>query len=635
MTARALFAVALGVVLLRAPSATAQQNVTWTNVVNATTMGSSLQKTSGCDGCEDAGGVTLERIARGPGSFQFVPGVGREIYVGLTQTTVTPLFYTAFDYAFAIYPDSRCEIREFGIWRADCAFTAGDVLKIAIEPGPIAKYYRNGGLLYASSIAPVNYPFVLGADLFNAGATIVEAQITAGALPVPVKYRATTSRSVHTKPPLPQVGAAGTRFRDPTFGSSILRVTDGNTRPGSPGRSFTAPSAAHQLAWNATSDRFYVRSIDGEFIPYSFDASTMTAARIAPSATGDGGLVISSQVEPQFSFISPNLLYGSRQDPFNNWPIVQRFDFTTLTYADVLNLGAVTTLSSGTYAGALSSSAAAPEKLCILFGGSAQDSHFKVAVLQASGASPVVLDSLASTVTVDGVASNTNIPLGVYLHHAWMDQSGRYVILYTVNQQPVPYFVWDVDTGTVSPVDRNATGHDATGFRWQINQGCCTTTTYDAAQWELRALSAPANTSDIIDPVLTPEEIYLADHTSWNNAQAGTLVPILSSLYRYFNGTYNTTPWRAWDDEIVALQTGQLGSGGAVWRFAHHRSDVTYDGDPTRALYFWYVPNAVISPNGRWAIFTSNWEKTLGLAVGSDIQPGGNYRCDVFLVALR
>ena len=46
-------------------------------------------------------------------------------------------------------------------------------------------------------------------------------------------------------------------------------------------------------------------------------------------------------------------------------------------------------------------------------------------------------------------------------------------------------------------------------------------------------------------------------------------------------------------------------------------------------------PIAVVSPNGRWAIFTSNWEKTLGSAVDTDIQPGGRYRSDVFLVALQ
>lgn len=546
-----------------------------------------------------------------------------------------PLFYTALDFAFAIHADDRCEIRELGVWKADCLFTAGDVLRISIEPGGVVKYYRNGGAIYLSSMVPTNYPYALGADLVNTGATIAGAQITTKSLLVPTTYKATTSRFVFPKPRLPRLGAAGTRFKDPTFGSPILRVTDGTTRPGSPGRSFTVASAAHQLAWNATSDRFYVRSIDGLFIPYAFDAKTMTVSRISPSTTGDGGLIVASQVEPQFSFISPDVLFGSRQDAVNDWPVVRRFDFKTLTYADLLNLGAVTTIARGTYAGALSSSATSPERLCVLFGGHAQDTHYKVAVLESSGAAPVVLDSLSSTITANGITTGAKTVLGVYLHHAWMDQSGRYVLLYPINQQPVPFYVWDLLTGDVSAVARNAGGHEATGFRWLINQACCTTTAWDAAQWELRALSSPAGTADLIDPVLTPQEIYLADHTSWNNAQAGTLVPIVSSLYRYYNGTYNTAPWRAWDDEIVAVQTDRSESRGTVWRFAHHRSDVSYDGDPSQALYFWYVPNAIVSPDGRWAIFTSNWEKTLGPAVGSDLLPGGQYRCDVFLVALQ
>jgi hypothetical protein len=130
--------------------------------------------------------------------------------------------------------------------------------------------------------------------------------------------------------------------------------------------------------------------------------------------------------------------------------------------------------------------------------------------------------------------------------------------------------------------------------------------------------------------VLTPPETFLADHTSWNNAQPDRRVPVLSSLYRYFKNTNNTTPWRPWDDEIVAIQT-DAPDGATVWRFAHHRSNVTNDlgNDGT---YFWYQPRAVISPDGRWALVTTNWEKSLGLAAGGE--PDGLYRTDVFVVAL-
>src|SRR5437870_2974461 len=111
----------LAFVLASAP-ARAQQNVVWTNVVNATASGNTLQKTSGCDGCQDSGGVSQQQIASGPGGAQFSPGSGQLLYAGLTHTTGTPLSGAQFDYAFAIYSNNACEIRELGVWTADCTF---------------------------------------------------------------------------------------------------------------------------------------------------------------------------------------------------------------------------------------------------------------------------------------------------------------------------------------------------------------------------------------------------------------------------------------------------------------------------------------------------------------------------------
>jgi hypothetical protein len=125
--------------------------------------------------------------------------------------------------------------------------------------------------------------------------------------------------------------------------------------------------------------------------------------------------------------------------------------------------------------------------------------------------------------------------------------------------------------------------------------------------------------------------LRLGEHTSWNNAQPSTRVPILSSLYRYGEPE---PPWRAWDWEIIAIQTNASPAGGTVWRFAHHRSNITYDGGTgSEPYYFWYLPRAMISPDGRFAMFTSNWEKSLGDST-IDREPGGNFRCDVFVVAL-
>jgi hypothetical protein len=449
---------------------------------------------------------------------------------------------------------------------------------------------------------------------------------------VPTTYNANTSRTPIVEPALPVLGPAGTQLIDPAFGSRMLRVTDADTHPSIQGQSWVTASAAHQLAWNATSDRFWVRSVSGAYVAYNFNPATMTATRITTTTSGGDGFIF-SQLEPQFSFVSANVLYGTRQASTPFRPVVRRFDFNTLSYTDILDLGAITTFASPSYARALASSASTPEMLSLLFGGEQQDHDFKVAAFQVASpvATAAVLDSMASTITRGGVTQPTTITLGFRLHHQWIDLSGRYVVLNPVSgsfPSPLPYFVWDLQTDVVTRVDRFPGGHDALGHGWHVNQDCCTTTAYDGAQWQLRSLANPATTTDLINPVLTPSVPFLADHTSWNNAQSGTRVPILSSLYRYGSPQ---PPWRAWDDEIVAIQTDAGASGATVWRFAHHRSAIAPDSGGG-STYFWYLPRAMISPDGRFALFTSNREKTLGASVTGE--PDGAYRTDVFIVAL-
>ncbi len=68
-----------------------------------------------------------------------------------------------------------------------------------------------------------------------------------------------------------------------------------------------------------------------------------------------------------------------------------------------------------------------------------------------------------------------------------------------------------------------------------------------------------------------------------------------------------------------------------MYRFCHHRSNTDDDliaGQP----YFWYQPVASVSMDGRWAAFTSNWEKTLGASPPSET---GYYRQDAFIVKLN
>src|SRR5215475_14979455 len=66
----------------------------------------------------------------------------------------------------------------------------------------------------------------------------------------PSAYSAYTGTDTVTIPPAPPLGTANSVITDPTFGSRILRVTDGNTNGG---QSFVSTDAGFHRTWNANS----------------------------------------------------------------------------------------------------------------------------------------------------------------------------------------------------------------------------------------------------------------------------------------------------------------------------------------------------------------------------------------------
>jgi len=456
----------------------------------------------------------------------------------------------------------------------------------------------------------------------------------------PSSYVAITDRTTRAKGPLQSLGPAGYTFTDPVFGSTITRITDRVTRPGDPERSYRTPSSSHANAWSADERYFYTVSTDGTVIPFSFDRVSGRASRLQPSATGEGGLKLDFFNEPTFSYIVPGIAYGTFNGTGANFRTVDQYDFETGQYSQLLNLDTLVPNLGGTYLGGLGISAGPVERIIAFFGGTSQDRHFYLVVFDRNNpGNRHVVNTLAST--VDGIPIGTL--LNFRIHAANIDRSGRFVILYPTGAdlQPPrsapPVYVWDTNAGTFTalPLIQAITGgHDAFGYGDRVNQDCCTdggsaSPLWDAVQFQYRSLSTPFITSDLVVPVLRPAEVYLDQHPSWHNAQPDRLVPFLAANYRY---GLSAPAWRAWDEEIFAVQTEGAGSGATIWRFAHHRSAVADDLDPSRTS-FWYTPRANISPDGQWALFTSNWEKTLGTDPRGEV--GGMYRQDVFLLSLK
>jgi hypothetical protein len=454
--------------------------------------------------------------------------------------------------------------------------------------------------------------------------------------PVPAAYDAITDRGARPKPALPSIGAAGYAFVDPAFGTPIRRITDGAIRPGQPNRSYRTPSGTHQNAWSADGSLFYVVSTDGTVVPFAFDRDSGRAARINATPHGDGGFVLRFYIEPHFSYVTSGVIYGSFNGAGATLRTIDQFDFSTGSYARLLDLDDVAPNLAGTYIGGIGSSAGRVERIMTFFGGTSQDRHFYLTVFDKTNPSNRrLLDTRSST--VDG--RPTNIPLNFMLHAAAIDRSGRYVTLYPTGTDRAaprnadPNYLWDTatDVFTALPsIAARSNGHDAYGYGVRVNQDCCAATAWDAAQWQLRSLANPFATRDVVMPVLTPKELYLSEHPSWHNSEPDRLVPFITATYRY---GINAVEWRPWDDEVIAVQTDMPADAGAeVWRLAHHRSDVRHDSDPSR-FAFWYTPRANISRDGRWALITSNWEKTLGRDPAGEA--GATARQDVFLLHLR
>src|SRR5262249_38215558 len=89
------------------------------------------------------------------------------------------------------------------------------------------------------------------------------------------------------------------------------------------------------------------------------------------------------------------------------------------------------------------------------------------------------------------------------------------------------------------------------------------------------------------------------EHSSWLNSMCNSHAPVLFSRYTFTN----PSPWLPWIGEIIAAATD---GSNTVWRFAHNHNG-TANTKSFAAQAF-----AQISNDGRWALFSSPWDGTLG-----------------------
>src|SRR3989441_3600089 len=157
------------------PTPDRPQAVVWGSLVNVTASGNSLTKSSGCDGCADAGALSQQQIASGDGYVEFTASETSFLRTIGFKGRSSGVDTSEIPHAIRLKPDGVAEVREHGMVRTVTTYVRWDVFRIAIVAGGI-RYYKNGRLLYISGLAPA-YPLLVSASLQNRGATVTNAII--------------------------------------------------------------------------------------------------------------------------------------------------------------------------------------------------------------------------------------------------------------------------------------------------------------------------------------------------------------------------------------------------------------------------------------------------------------------------
>lgn len=149
-------------------------STTWSEWVNATLVGSTLTKTEGCDGCEDAGAVSAEQILEGDGYLEFtVQDTQKMRYIGLSLSQAGTSA-SQMDFAVSLQA-GYAEVRENGAYRSDTGINSGDVIRIAVTDG-VVTYSVNGAVFYTSAAAPT-YPMNAYTSLMAMGSSVSDAVV--------------------------------------------------------------------------------------------------------------------------------------------------------------------------------------------------------------------------------------------------------------------------------------------------------------------------------------------------------------------------------------------------------------------------------------------------------------------------
>ncbi|PYS97479.1 MAG: hypothetical protein DMF65_11740, partial [Acidobacteria bacterium] len=361
-----------------------------------------------------------------------------------------------------------------------------------------------------------------------------------------------TSSAVFAEPPLPPLPAAGGKFRDPVFGTEIMRVTD--ARDGAQNGTFYP----HWPTFNADSTRLLVRRRDTDDAIYTFNPDTFTLGDkyVVPRLPDNGTTITEGAI---WSTTDPDTLYvlgwiGKL------WALNAR----TRQYTLVHDFTRDSTFKAGDFLWQMSMSA---DNDIFAFTHKGNEGLIGYTVYKRSTDS-VLLD----------VRSTREDEVRI-------DKTGRYLGLFMteVGSDGFDCAILDLVAGTRTGLVPGAP--DFSPGHGDVGMGTLVAWHNDDNRFLNRSLSDPHHVQSVLNlggDWMNQHLSMLARDESWG----------LASFFSYQG--YGLQPG-LFHDEIVLVSTD---GSGRFRRIAQHRS---------KANSYWEIPRANISYDGRFAAFTSNW----------------------------
>ena len=425
----------------------------------------------------------------------------------------------------------------------------------------------------------------------------------------PTTYSAYTGTDAKAIPVAPPLGPTNSIINDPTFGSRILRVTDANTASGS---SLMPENAGYYRSWNADSTALKLMNGFGVSYWLEFNASSF---RVGDGSARPSLHPLSFPCTWEWSAVDPDTIYflnGNQLAKFNK--------VTTL----VTNLGGP---SNGDPVGYHVAVVGRDTWVCSAAGSGTQDTYTKIYCLNPNNPSQSKFIDVVNK-TINGIAqSDPNWPtpaagktLGIHTMSGSAGGAHLEVVFHQQSWGANGDSVFNLTTNTwslVTNADSRYSGHSSIGNGRYVN-GSGSIDGRDSRGALLRDPNRLMDTTQYTFIMQPPSTVgwYDGEHSSWLNSSTNAQAPVLFSRY---NITAPPGPL-TWYGEIIAAATD---GSNTVWRFAHNHNGglVGFAGQAF----------AQISNDGRWALFSSYWDGTLGAAAGDF---GFSKRIDTFIVDL-